>query len=212
MSSPVDTNIDLGLNNSNQQDNEVSTIKSICRKMSQKPRNAYNDFRTKTKPYRALVRKFNSFFSRHYVLLFIIILIVCFIINWYVFSQMDPNGEADKMAFNRIIVPKEGVQNEKEFISNNVTDSLYFTLTTFSTIGYGDITPRTTSAKAWCGIMHTLVILFTYKLYEHYMTVDKSSDENSLFAAYKQVVSDKEHAEDQLYDYMSKMNIKRSSF
>lgn len=145
----------------------------------------YNKFDEKTKPLQAFFRGIDTFINKHYVILFITMLTLCCIINAIWFSNMDPN-DPDNFAFNRTTVKKKNGDGY-EFTSNSTIDSLYFSFTTFSTIGYGDITPKTSLAKSWVTFLHCLVILFSYKLFEYYMNVDSNTNESALFATYDRV-------------------------
>lgn len=164
--------------------------------------------KNQTKPIRTMIRKFNTFFSRHYVLIFIILLIVCCIINCYIFSCMDPN-DPNNWDFTRSV--KELDNKKYDFISNPIVDGLYFTFTTFSTIGYGDVVPKSSRAKIWCGFIHGSVILLTYKLFEYYMNVDNESNESALFTAYEQMRSEKENLEDEIAECRAALVSKRES-
>jgi hypothetical protein len=54
-----------------------------------------------------------------------------------------------------------------KYISSPFTDAVYYSFTTLSTIGYGDITPKTTLAKSWTSFMQAIVIIMTMKLFEY---------------------------------------------
>ena len=145
-----------------------------------------NKTNTFAKSAEKFIRKLNTAFNRHYVLIFIIMLTMCCIVNWYWFDQMDPNGNPDEWAFNRMVVTKTDADGSthNEFLSNSMVDSLYFSFTTFSTVGYGDVTPKSSMAKTWVGFLHGSIILFTYKLFEYYMNIDKDTNESALYMAY----------------------------
>lgn len=53
---------------------------------------------------------------------------------------------------------------ERNF-GNTITDSIYFTTTQFSTVGYGDITAKTGIAKWISSFFHIIIIYITLDLY-----------------------------------------------
>lgn len=52
-----------------------------------------------------------------------------------------------------------GIDNEDEFILHKFFNRLYFTVTTFSTTGYGDVTPKTRSLRMFVMVLQ-MVIFF----------------------------------------------------
>jgi hypothetical protein len=79
--------------------------------------------------------------------------------------------------------PEEGKEKIKRDIGNTLTDGIYFTTTQFSTIGYGDLTPKTSAAKWICSFNHLLIISISLKLISEFgikSTIDKEV-ENATF-------------------------------
>ena len=113
------------------------------------------------------------FMQSHYIFTVLIIICIIFIGNIILFSA-DKNIEDGH--FNRNTTEIDG---KTKYVSSNFIDSMHYTLTTFSTVGYGDITPKTTTAKVWTMFSHLLVILTTLKLFEHIYVTGVSS-KNSL--------------------------------
>lgn len=127
-----------------------------------------------------LIEKPSMFIQKHFIFSLFIIILTCFIITLILFTNDEKNTENPN--FNRnynieIIDDKE----IKKFVSSPFTDAMHYTLTTFSSVGYGDITPLSSSAKAWTNIMQFFVILMSLKLFEYIYT-----DKSSLQSLYKQ--------------------------
>lgn len=179
--SPKADNISDG----NSTNNQKSQLQLFYNKLGERKRYIENKLDYKTKPLQSFFRGIDTFINKHYVILFITMLTLCCIVNAIWFSNMDPN-DPDNFAFNRTTRKKKD-GNGDEFISNSTIDSLYFSFTTFSTVGYGDITPKSSLAKSWVTFVHCLVILFSYKLFEYYMNVDSNTNESALFATYDRV-------------------------
>jgi len=124
---------------------------------------------------------FNLFLQKHFVGFVLISIILIIIINSIWFSTMDPNENFDNFHFNRTIIKiGEKEINGKtidiyKFISDPFTDACHYTFTTMSTIGYGDITPKSTPAKYWTMVMHILAIIMSLKIFEYFITDDASS-------------------------------------
>lgn len=122
--------------------------------------------------------KFNIFLQNHFIAVLICCIIILISINLVWFSQMDPNGNSDDFSFNRTIVEIGKDKDGKpiyDFISSSFTDACHYTLTSMSTVGYGDITPKTSSAKYWTMGMHIIIIIMSYKLFEYFSSDDASS-------------------------------------
>lgn len=123
----------------------------------------------------------NLFIQKHFVAFVIISILLMIIINTFWFSMMDPNGNSDDFAFNRTTI-KVGEKDEDgkkidefKFISNSFTDACHYTFTTMSTIGYGDITPKSSNAKYWTMVMHIIAIIMSLKVFEYFISDDASS-------------------------------------
>lgn len=79
--------------------------------------------------------------------------------------------------------PAEGEEKFKRTTGNTITDSLYFTTTQVSSIGYGDITPKTTIAKWMCSFCHILIISISLKLISEFgimSTTDKEIENTAI--------------------------------
>ena len=65
-----------------------------------------------------------------------------------------------------------------------VNESFYYTTTQFSTVGYGDISPKTGVSKFITGFFHFMIIFITYKLSSEFgiMTHADKEIENSKYA------------------------------
>lgn len=126
-----------------------------------------------------LLINLNLLIQKHFVAYVILCIVLIIIVNWIWFSTMDPNENLDNYSFNRpsIILEKdkEGNLIKSKFISDSFTDACHYTFTTMSTVGYGDITPKSTSAKYWTMIMHIVSIVMSLKLFEYFITDDASS-------------------------------------
>lgn len=104
----------------------------------------------------------NSLISKYYVRSLIVIIILFVIVNIVWFNSMDANSS--DLAFNRTVIGPEG---DKQFKCSNATDGLYFTFSTLSTVGYGDIAPISSAAKQWTTLMHVIIIYLTLKLCDY---------------------------------------------
>lgn len=85
---------------------------------------------------------------------------------------MDPN-ETIKNSFNRTTI--ETNDKKLKFISDPFTDACHYTFTTMSTVGYGDITPKSTAAKYWTMFMHIIAIFISLRLFDYYISDDSSN-------------------------------------
>jgi hypothetical protein len=95
-----------------------------------------------------------NFFKDHYVKTILIFFIIILIINLFLigYGHFDAEPTDDQKRFER--TPW-----------NTVIDSVYFTTTQLSTIGYGDITAKTTTAKNVCSLVHVFIIIISLKLF-----------------------------------------------
>ena len=69
--------------------------------------------------------------------------------------------------------PAEGEETFKRTVRNRITDGVYFTTTQLSTIGYGDITPKSNTAKNICSIVHIFIIAISLKLFSEYCIMNE---------------------------------------
>lgn len=95
-----------------------------------------------------------KFFKNHYVKTILIFFTIILIINLFLiwFGHFDAE-------------PADGEEKFKRTTWNTVVDSVYFTTTQLSTIGYGDITAKTTTAKNVCSLVHVFIIIISLKLF-----------------------------------------------
>ncbi len=116
--------------------------------------------------YKFFIQKPSYFIQSHFILSLLIILTLCILINYLLFKIND--DEPDKCEFARTTEVKN-INGEEKTIhrSSPFTDAIHYSFTTFSTVGYGDIIPKTTHAKSWTIFMHSLVMYISYKLFEY---------------------------------------------
>ena len=77
-------------------------------------------------------------------------------------TDLDPDNVFDEnhvLMSNDKTVVLAGPKND----GDRILDSLYFTTTQFSTIGYGDITPKFMASKLLCTFTHFLIISVSFK-------------------------------------------------
>lgn len=137
-----------------------------------------------------MIKYFKSsclFLQKHFVFSLTVIIILCMVINWFIFAY--DNNENPHFHRNHIVV-NENEKDIKKYLSSPFTDATHFTLTTFSTVGYGDISPLSSPAKAWTNFMQFLVIVMTLKLFEYV-----SSNNSSCQADFKEFMLAKQTAE-----------------
>ena len=104
---------------------------------------------------------------------------------------MDPN-EIIKNSFNRTTIETD--DKKLKFISDPFTDACHYTFTTMSTVGYGDITPKSTAAKYWTMFMHIIAIFISLRLFDYYIS-DNSSNK-ALIEQMSQLEKSKKEYED----------------
>jgi hypothetical protein len=118
------------------------------------------------------LNKFNLLIQKNLAVFVIIVCLFLIIINTIWFSVMDPN-ETIKNPFNRTTI--ETNNKKLKFISDPFTDACHYTFTTMSTVGYGDITPKSTAAKYWTMFMHIIAIFISWRLFDYYISDDSSN-------------------------------------
>jgi hypothetical protein len=118
------------------------------------------------------LNKFNLLIQKNLAVFVIIVCLFLIIINTIWFSVMDPN-ETIKNSFNRTTI--ETNDKKLKFISDPFTDACHYTFTTMSTVGYGDITPKSTAAKYWTMFMHIIAIFISLRLFDYYISDDSSN-------------------------------------
>ena len=114
------------------------------------------------KLYKYTVLKPSNFMQSHFIFSLICAIVIIFIGNLILFSY--ENDDVDKGHFARNF---DTVGDTKVYVSSPGLDAFHYTLTTISTVGYGDIIPKTSTAKQWTIFTHMLVILMSYKLFDY---------------------------------------------
>lgn len=99
------------------------------------------------------IKNIINFFTSNYIRSILFFFIIILIINLILIG----NGHFD-------LEPVDGKEKFKRNFSNTLTDGVYFTTTQISTIGYGDITPQTSTSKWLSTISHILIILIHLNL------------------------------------------------
>jgi hypothetical protein len=128
----------------------------------------------------------NYWIQKHFIAFLIIIIIIIISIHWILFEIDNYNLKHNiKVNFNR------NKKSDNEFESSSFIDSLHYTLTSFSTVGYGDITPNTTYAKVWTSFMHIMIIIISLKLFEYIYTPADSGSIQSLTNEIKRLNDEK---------------------
>ncbi len=107
-----------------------------------------------------------SFLQKSYIRTIAIFFIIILIVNLILIGLGHFDSE-----------PEEGGKKFKRDYGNTMTDGLYFTTTQFSTIGYGDITPKTQFSKWICAMVHFTVIAITLKLFSEFGIMNKIDKE-----------------------------------
>ena len=128
----------------------------------------------------------NYLIQKHFISFLIIIILFIFVINWILF-EIDNHNLKNNKKINFI----RNKQSDNQFESSSFIDSLHYTLTSFSTIGYGDITPNTTYAKLWTNFMHIIIISVSLKLFEYIYTPADSGSIQSLTNEIKRLNDEK---------------------
>jgi hypothetical protein len=124
------------------------------------------------------------FFGKRYLITLLIVLILLWIIifSWFIYEENKYKDDVvDKSSFARSYYEIENNGKKiKKYYANAFTDSIYFISTMFGTFGYGDIYPKTNSAKGLITCMHFIVIIFIMGLYENIFVSNKTIKDLSL--------------------------------
>ena len=124
------------------------------------------------------------FFGVRYLITLSIVLLLLWIIifSWFLIEEHKyGNDVVDKSGFARTYYEvEENGKIIKKFYANAFTDSIYFISTMFGTFGYGDIYPKTNSAKGLVTCMHFVIVIFIMSLYENVFVEDKTVKDLSL--------------------------------
>ena len=118
-----------------------------------------------------IILKPSFWIQRHVIFTVISVIIIVFIINFILFSI--DNDDVNKGHFNRnIIESEENGKLIKKYVSSPALDACHYTFSTISTVGYGDISPKTSVAKSWTIFYHMLTIILSLKLFDYYYNKD----------------------------------------
>lgn len=124
------------------------------------------------------------FFGTRYLLTLTIVLVILWLIIFIYFIVEEnkyKDDVVDKSGFARTFYEyKDNGINKKKYYANAFTDSIYFISTMFGTFGYGDIYPKTNSAKSLVTIMHFIIVIFIMGLYENVFVTNKTIKDLSI--------------------------------
>lgn len=74
---------------------------------------------------------------------------------------------------------KKYILQAPDTLFNRILDAFYFTISQFSTIGYGDITAKYATSKIICSITNIFIILLSFKFISHqYHSPNKIDEKN----------------------------------
>lgn len=120
--------------------------------------NDFNENLTRYEKLKKEIKHINSLIKRKLIRVVIFTIIVFVIINAILFYKPDTEKakDAEGAYFN----------NNPGNLKNNIIDSIYFTSTTISTTGYGDIVPLTPSTKVWTTFMQIVALYLSMRLFE----------------------------------------------
>ena len=105
-----------------------------------------------------------KFCRKNYIKTLIIIFIIMLIINLLLIGCGHFDDSDDESDNNSDDNSKDNKKIIKRNAGNTLTDGFYFTTTQFSTVGYGDITPKTTIAKWISGFFHITIVAISLSL------------------------------------------------
>jgi hypothetical protein len=123
------------------------------------------------------------FFGTRYLLTLTIVLVILWLIiftyftveeNKYKDDVVDNSGFARSFYEYRETDLDGNIIIKKKYYANAFTDSIYFISTMFGTFGYGDIYPKTNSAKTLVTIMHFIIVIFIMGLYENVFVTNET--------------------------------------
>ena len=78
------------------------------------------------------------------------------------------------MIINIILIYFDQFNINSENTASSVTNGIYFTTTQFATIGYGDISPKTTLAKMFSSIVHLTILCIAINFAEEFIYYEKN--------------------------------------
>jgi hypothetical protein len=118
--------------------------------------------------------------NKEFLHLFLTFFIIIFIINIIIFSiypeqyytiyDINPLPEGVSLpVFTSTIISsdKKFILQAPDNLAGRILDSFYFTISQFSTIGYGDITAKYATSKIICSITNIFIILLSFKFINH---------------------------------------------
>lgn len=117
-----------------------------------------------------------SGFAQCCIVVFIALLLINIFLIYHGEFGDDPNVNGITPATNETprIVPKTG-----ERVKIAIGNGLYFTTTQFTTIGYGDMGPKTVLGKGITCIAHFMVLFISLKLMEEFGFKTKANEEQA---------------------------------
>jgi len=96
-----------------------------------------------------LIKKPSLLIQSNFIIAFICVILIIWIGNYILICTSDDNIDV-------------GDTSSSKFV-----DTTHYTFTTLSSVGYGDILPKSSIAKVWASLSHMLIILMSYKLFEY---------------------------------------------
>lgn len=118
------------------------------------------------------------FFGIRYLITLSIVLIILWLIifSWFLIEENKyKDNVVDNSSFARTYYEfNDNGKLQKKYYANAFTDSIYFISTMFGTFGYGDIYPKTNSAKLLISWMHLIIVIFGMNLYENIFISNKT--------------------------------------
>ena len=124
------------------------------------------------------------FFGFRYLITLSIVLFILWLslFIWFMVDEHKYGDDVvDQSGFTRSYFEiEENGQTKKKYYSDAFTDSIYYTSTMFGTFGYGDIYPKSNSAKGLITFWHFIIIIFVMNLYENIFISNKTIKDLSL--------------------------------
>jgi hypothetical protein len=124
------------------------------------------------------------FFGINYLITLSVVVLILWIVifSWFSVEENKYGDDVvDKSSFTRTYyeIEENGIK-KKKYYANAFADSIYFISTMCGTFGYGDISPKTNSAKGLISFMHLIIIIFIMNLYENIFISNKAIKDLSL--------------------------------
>ncbi len=118
-------------------------------------RSSIDIIKDKTAPHvnfiKAHLIRFNKYIGKHFVVAILIVFVLFIFVNAFLMYNVSTIG-----AFN----------NSQGTKLDALTNGLYFTTSTMTTVGYGDITPQTNSCKLWVTFMQFTAMYLGMRLFD----------------------------------------------